>query len=90
MQTKLLKKDQYGRVVGKVEAGGSLDISLGLLQNGLATIYRGKGADYDDQKEIFESFQKAAKQNRVGMWSLGDEMTTPAEFKRQQKAAQSH
>jgi micrococcal nuclease len=84
VELKLLKKDQYGRAISKVQAG-SLDVSLGLVQKGLATMYRGKGAEYDGNKQLLESLQITAQQNKVGIWSLGDEMMSPAEFKRQQR-----
>ena len=88
VELKLLKKDQYGRTISKVQAGPA-DVSLGLLQNGLAYVYNGKGAEYDGNKQLFETLQKFAQKEKIGVWSLGDEITSPADFKRQQKALQA-
>ena len=88
VELKLLKKDQYGRAISKVQAGPA-DVSLGLLQNGLAYVYNGKGAEYDGNKQLFETLQKFAQKEKIGVWSLGDEITSPADFKRQQKALQA-
>ena len=93
VQIKLLRKDQYGRAIGKVLTSlrvfppfSRKDISVELTQRGLATIYTGRGAEYDGNRELFEAKQEQAKKKRRGVWSLGDSMVSPAEFKRQQKA----
>lgn len=88
----LLRKDQYGRAVAKVEHGrrfvpplAKRDLSMDLLKEGLATVYTGGGAEYDGSYEDFLETQRLAKKRRRGVWSLGEEMVSPAEFKRQMK-----
>jgi micrococcal nuclease len=87
VEIKLLKKDRYGRAVSKVNAGPQ-DLSVELTRRGLATMYTGKGAVYDDNKKLIELIQEQAQKRKIGMWSLGENMVSPAEFKRQQKALQ--
>ncbi len=88
----LLQRDQYNRVVGEVETIGqkgspSVDLSIGLVHNGYATMYKGKGAIYDGNKEIIEKELKWAQNNKIGMWTNGVEsVKTPAEYKREMKA----
>ena len=85
VQIKLLEKDKYSRAVGKVQTILQQDVSLELAERGLATMYKGVGADYDGKREVFEALQADAKRKKLGVWSLGDQMVSPAEFKRQQK-----
>ena len=92
VKIKLLRKDQYGRAIAKVEYGRQMlppfakrDLSMELLNEGLASIYTGGGAEYDGKKDEFERVQQRAKARHRGIWSLGDDMVSPAEFKRQQK-----
>ena len=52
VRIKLLRKDQYSRVVAKVTIKGFLpftkkDVTLELAERGLATLYTGGGAEYD-------------------------------------------
>ena len=91
----LLRKDQYGRAVSKVETPRPLilpflkrkDVSVELVDRGLATIYTGGGAEYSGNKELLEKKLSIAKRKKIGIWSQGSEMVSPAEFKRQQKRA---
>jgi endonuclease YncB( thermonuclease family) len=92
VRIKLLRKDQYGRAVAKVQAGRNIlppfsrkDVSVELAQRGLATVYTGGGAEYDGKREVLEAKQAQAKKKKDGVWSQGDNMMSPAEFKRQQK-----
>jgi endonuclease YncB( thermonuclease family) len=92
VRIKLLRRDQYGRAVAKVQAGrhilppfDRLDVSVELAQQGLATLYTGGGAEYDGKRELLETKEAQAKKNKAGVWSQGDNMMSPAEFKRQQK-----
>ena len=93
IQLKLLKKDQYGRAVSKITNYGGAptnDLSLDLLSRGYALMYTGSGAVYDgdENKQVFKQIQQIAKSSKVGMWSLGDDMMTPAEYKRMYKNQQ--
>jgi endonuclease YncB( thermonuclease family) len=87
VEIKLLNKDKYGRAISKVQAG-PLDLSPELVQRGFATMYTGKGAEYDGNKKLLESIQEQAKKRKTGIWSFGDNMVSPADFKRQQNRLQ--
>lgn len=94
VRIKLLRKDQYGRAVAKIEGGRRKlppfkrqDVSVELVRNGLATIYTGGGAEYDGNLQLLQELQQKAKNKKRGMWSQGQEILTPAEFKRQQRPA---
>lgn len=93
VRIKLLRKDQYGRAIGKVEGGRRIlppfnrrDVSLELVQKGLATIYTGGGAEYDGNRDTLQDLEAKAKKRKAGVWSQGQKMMSPADFKRQQKA----
>ena len=90
MQLKLLRKDQYGRAVCKVETGLQIfppftrkDVSIELIRRGLASVYTGGGAEYDGNRAVFETKEAEAKRKKLGLWSQGDNVVSPAEFKRQ-------
>jgi endonuclease YncB( thermonuclease family) len=92
VKLKLLRKDQYGRALAKVEGGRSFmppfrkkDVSVELVRNGLATVYTGGGAEYDGNRRILEDLQSTAQKKRRGVWSQGQGMMSPGEFKRLQK-----
>ena len=90
VRVKLLRKDQYGRAVGKVEKNGwfgtKKDLSVQLIDRGLASLYTGGGAEYDGNRELLEQKQKQAERKKKGIWKAGsDNLVTPAEYKRQQK-----
>jgi len=101
VRIKLLSRDQYGRVIGKVEANRNdlplflprimprSDLSLDLTKRGYATVYTGAGAEYDGHKDLFMQTLQDAQQRRVGMWSNGlSNVQTPAEYKRAVKQQQ--
>ena len=85
---KLLDKDQYGRVVGKVTTTNTrTDLSMDLLRYGYASLYKGKGANYDGNLDQMLNEINNAKKNRLGIWSNGVENAqSPAEYKRKMKA----
>jgi endonuclease YncB( thermonuclease family) len=96
VRIKVLSKDQYGRIVGKVkvkrEHGGGLglfqtsDLSLDLLKKGLATIYTGGGAQYDGKKGLLDKTLKEAQKKKKGMWCKGTKnVQTPAQYKQSTK-----
>lgn len=88
----LFSKDQYGRAIGKVETPrpvvpflSSKDVSLELVRNGLASIYTGRGAEYNGNRETLQRLESEAQRRKRGIWSQGRRVVSPAEFKRQQK-----
>ena len=91
VRLKLLRKDQYQRAVAKVTTRGALpftkiDVSVQLAEQGLATLYTGGGAEYDDKRDVLEKKIALAKQRKRGMWKDGKKLETPAEYKRKTKA----
>eukprot|EP00930_Biecheleria_cincta_P009191 TRINITY_DN110885_c0_g1_i1.p1 TRINITY_DN110885_c0_g1~~TRINITY_DN110885_c0_g1_i1.p1 ORF type:complete len:314 (+),score=31.03 TRINITY_DN110885_c0_g1_i1:57-998(+) len=83
---KLLARDQYGRLVATVKFGiwpFKKNLSMELLEHGLACIYRQSGAEdgYDGMKDIYERLEKEAKKQKRGIWSLGDKLVLPSEYK---------
>jgi endonuclease YncB( thermonuclease family) len=93
VEVKLFQKDQYNRVLGKVTTTTTLtliDISVGLLHNGYATLYEGKGAEYDGNKDKMTKEIEYAQKNRLGIWTNGIEnVQSPAEYKRIMRSKQS-
>ena len=91
---KLLRKDQYGRIVGVVKTvgsyipfcGTSADLSASLAKNGLATLYTGGGAEYDGNRDVLEKNIEYAKKKKKGVWSHGaNGVAMPADYKRNNK-----
>ncbi len=91
VSVKLLRKDQYARVVGKVTTQNQLlpflkkDVSVSLAERGLASLYTGGGREYDGNKDVLEKKIETAKQKKLGIWSSGD-FSDPAQYKRDMKA----
>lgn len=75
------RRDQYARAICQVKTGSGKDLSVALLQNGLAEVYIGGNAEYAGQKRLLEQSQEAARRNKIGIWSLGDSLITAAEAK---------
>lgn len=99
VRVKLLRRDQYGRVVGRVTARGGVgpggvrvpfvknDLSQSLASRGLATLYTGGGAEYDGRRDVLEGKIASAQRWRRGMWKGGKENAVdPATYKREVKA----
>jgi endonuclease YncB( thermonuclease family) len=90
VRVKLLRKDQYNRVVGKVFVKGRIpfvksDLTLRLAERGYATLYTGGGAEYDGKRELIEKKIAIAKKKKRGIWKNGSTFETPAEYKRRVK-----
>lgn len=95
VKVKLLRRDQYNRVVGKVTTKRRFipsfisrkDLSLGLARDGLATLYKGGGAEYDDNLLKFEKEIERARVKKLGLWRNGsDNVMDPSEYKRMIKS----
>ncbi|KAL7529912.1 hypothetical protein ACHAWF_003157 [Thalassiosira exigua] len=89
VRVKLLRKDQYSRVVGKVTARRKFlpflkkDLSEGLVERGYASLYIGGGADYDGRRTELEKKVKMAQDKKRGIWTNGvDSYADPADYKR--------
>lgn len=93
IKVKLLSKDQYGRVVGRVKYKENFfflswekDLSEELLKKGLAVVYTQGGAQYDGNKLKWLEFEKKAQAKRMGMWKHGaQKVVLPSEYKQKHK-----
>lgn len=96
VRVRCLGRDQYGRLLGRVfysepglfsslTGGGSKDISEELLWRGLAVVYRGGGAKYDGGLQPWERLEADARDRRVGLWSGGQRVVLPSEYKKRVK-----
>ena len=90
----LLARDQYQRCVGALNYRTGpfglikRDISKELLKNGLATVYRQAGGEYNDMfLEDWIKLEDRAKSKKVGMWGSDKALETPAEYKKRMKEA---
>jgi endonuclease YncB( thermonuclease family) len=88
----LLRKDQYGRAVSMVETPrpripvfSRKDLSVELVSRGLATIYTGGGAEYAGKSQVLQKKLAQAQKKNLGIWSLGKDGISPADFKKQQR-----
>jgi len=91
---KMLSKDRYGRLVGRVAYRDGVfgvfapntDLSMALLDRGLAVVYEGGGAQYDGRKAEYRATEVYAKKRKRGLWSRRD-FESPAEYKRKVRMA---
>ncbi|KAL9187064.1 hypothetical protein ACHAXT_010784 [Thalassiosira profunda] len=97
VKVKVLRKDQYNRVVGRVTTRNRFipflwtDLSRGLAGEGYATLYTGGGAEYDGNREVLEKKIRRAQERRRGIWSDGvDGYVDPAAYKREMKARRNN
>ncbi|PKI83556.1 micrococcal nuclease [Malassezia vespertilionis] len=90
--------DQYRRLVAIPYVWhppyifGRTNVSLTMVRKGLATVYRNAGAAYGQagffsryilhSRSGLRSLERAEEIMRLGMWSLGRKLETPAEYKR--------
>jgi micrococcal nuclease len=91
VKVKLLKKDQYNRVLGVVRYSdnfiSSADISEELLKQGLATVYRQGGAQYDGRLDVFTRLERDAIKAKKGIWKDGEaKADLPSAYKKKIKA----
>lgn len=94
VRVKLLRKDQYGRIVGKVQTGGVIpftkrDLTKELAKNGYGVLYTGGGAEYDNKRDELVKLIDKAKKKKKGIWIDGPNVQTPAEYKRAAKNTRS-
>ena len=99
VHVKLLGKDQYSRIIGRVTTtipkrklfgittGREEDLSVGLIEQGLASLYTGGGAKYDGRRSLLEHKIHTAKQKKMGMWKKNGQFVDPAIYKKEMKYA---
>ena len=62
-------------------------MSIGLAENGYATLYTGGGAEYNGNRERLEKSIDMAKRKKRGVWENGaSNVMSPADYKRAVKA----
>ncbi|KAJ3357603.1 putative endonuclease lcl3 [Kappamyces sp. JEL0680] len=81
IKLQLLDLDQYERVVARIIVDKEVDLGVHLLQQGLAHLYTGKGAQYGGREADMKKAVEAAKAAKRGIWSQS-QVQTPAEYKR--------
>ncbi|GAC96179.1 hypothetical protein PHSY_003759 [Pseudozyma hubeiensis SY62] len=93
--------DQYKRLVATPYVWdppyflGKTNVSLAMVKQGLATVYRSAGADYGKATwwakfwrksttglNALERAETKARKQKIGMWSLGKKFESPEEYKR--------
>ncbi|SJX61870.1 uncharacterized protein SRS1_12854 [Sporisorium reilianum f. sp. reilianum] len=96
--------DQYKRLVATPYVWdapyifGKTNVSLAMVKQGLATVYRSAGADYGRATwwakvwrksttglSALERAETKARRQKIGMWSLGKKLESPEEYKRRMK-----
>ncbi|EPX72378.1 nuclease [Schizosaccharomyces octosporus yFS286] len=84
-----LKVDQYSRLVAGVQYYPishffwKRDIGPAMVQKGLAVVYDGTdGVFYPTSKEQLLSLEKKAKKKKLCLWSQGNRVVLPSEYKR--------
>lgn len=88
VRVKMLRRDQYGRIVGMMYApsrwplGRKVNVSMDLLQQGLAVVYRQAGAEYDGQKDAFDKMEEKMRgaSKPKGLWA-DKNFVPPSQFK---------
>jgi endonuclease YncB( thermonuclease family) len=97
VQVKLLSRDQYARAVCSISYGPfssvpfplpsflKKDLSAELLKEGLAVVYRQRGAQYDGMYREMEGWEAQAKMKRKGIWSKKGEVELPHQYKARAK-----
>ncbi len=87
------RRDQYQRIVANVFIpprffiGKERNVSIELLRQGFACVYRQYGAEYGGMLKQFEEAEAEAKRYKRGIWGLKD-YVSPAEHKKKFKQAQ--
>lgn len=92
MWVQVLRRDQYGRIVGVplIRRWIFRDIPLPILmlQKGMAVVYDSAGGEYGKWGiEEMKKVEKVARDRKIGLWSLPPS-ETPAEYKRRYRVGE--
>ncbi|KAA1069099.1 putative endonuclease lcl3 [Puccinia graminis f. sp. tritici] len=92
----LLSKDRYNRIVGMAFVRRwkylpfTQNVSLAMVQKGLATVYRSAGAEYGRYASQLERAEVVAKRKKLGIWSLNSiEFESPRDYKLKHSSSSS-
>lgn len=80
VKVKVLKKDRYGRSIGKVSTAKIKDVGLEMIKAGYAWHYK----EYYKDK-AYATAEKQARKNRKGLWQ-GKNPTRPHDFRKMRRA----
>jgi len=88
VRMRALVRDQYGRLVASITYGpwfARRSLAKELIQNGLAVVYRQTGAEegWEGKGKEYDQLEKQAKEQNKGLWSQGDDLVTPSEYKKE-------
>lgn len=79
-----LKKDQYGRIVGKILING-IDVNLELVLTGLAWHYKEYQREQSlEDRRLYAQAEQVARKRNLGLWGAADPIP-PWEFRRRQR-----
>ena len=84
VKVKIRNTDRYGRSVGELWLGDTLDVNLWLVKHGHAWWYQAYGKDRPD----LASAEKQARSSRLGLWAKG-EPQAPWEWRSEKRSAQA-
>ena len=87
---KLLRVDQYDRILATCYKSclwglfNTTNVNKKMVELGLACVYRGRDAIYDDYKNDLFYLQDEARENGIGMWSQ-DHCVSPMQYKKEHR-----
>ena len=93
-----IARDRFGRAIASVHArrwpllgwlSPEVDVSMRMLDLGLAYVYTQEGAEYEGRKADMMRREAAARAGGVGMWGEGDALESPAEYKARIRSEQA-
>jgi endonuclease YncB( thermonuclease family) len=77
-----IKKDRYGRLVGKLISNDGKDINLQQIQRGMAWHYKQYQKEQNpEDRRLYAKAEEDAQGKRLGLW-MDDQPVTPWEFRR--------
>lgn len=83
VKVKVLDTDRYGRSVGEIWLGDTLDVNLWMVQNGHAWWYKAYGKNRPDMGEA----EALARELQRGLWATGTPQA-PWEWRAERRSAQ--
>lgn len=93
VKVKIMRRDQYDRLVGNVRVrrwwGGWRDLGLEMIETGMAIPYEGVyGAEFDGREAQYRAAEERAKKAKLGLWSKQSSARglTPAGHKKVEEA----
>ncbi|EPR78275.1 hypothetical protein SLOPH_2662 [Spraguea lophii 42_110] len=88
VKIKLLKTDRYNRILAVVYITKWLfkvNVAYKMLEKGMACVYIGSDAVYDNKKEKYIKKENIAKRKKLGIWGLKN-YESPMDYKKRMRA----